>query len=175
MNEMLQIVYSVLSNVTATPAPDASTEKHLILHSVLTGLDFVIAIILLVAILNGLTTGLIMKLGQVAAVVFSYALAAVLSSQAGIAQPFVFVPAFIVLSIACHCLVQALQLVDKIPVVATLDKFGGAVANFVVVFTVIYFVVNLLFGGLIPQSTLDDMGWTKEALNKTMFISSLLR
>lgn len=82
--------------------------------------------------------------------------------------------AFIVLSIICRYLVQVLRLVDKLPVVGTLDKFGGAVVGFVVAFIVLYFVINLFFD-IVPQSTLDGMGWTKEAVQKTMFIKGFLK
>ncbi|MCH5266740.1 MAG: CvpA family protein [Lachnospiraceae bacterium] len=160
--------------VYATPAPDATTEKHLILHSILTGLDFSIAIILMLAVLNGLTTGVIMKLGQIVAVIVSYAVAAFLASQAGFAHAVVFVPAFIVMSIVCHYLVGALGLVDRIPIVGALDKYGGAIVNFIVAFIVIYYVANLFLNGIIPQETLDSWGWTRETLNKTIFISSLI-
>ena len=123
------------------------SEKILILHSLLSGLDILTAIILLVA---------------------------VLASYVGLGREIVFVVAFIVLSIICRYLVQVLRLVDKLPVVGTLDKFGGAVVGFVVAFIVLYFVINLFFD-IVPQSTLDGMGWTKEAVQKTMFIKGFLK
>lgn len=150
------------------------SEKVLILHSLLSGLDILTAIILLVAVVSGLATGLIVKLGQVVAVIGSYVIAAILASYVGLGRELVFVVAFIVLSILCRYLVQVLRLVDKLPVVGTLDKFGGAVVGFVVAFIVLYFVINLFFG-IVPQSTLDGMGWTKEAVRKTMFISGFLK
>lgn len=142
------------------------SEKILILHSLLSGLDILTAIILLVAVLSGLATGLVVKLGQIVAVIGSYVIAAVLASYVGLGREIVFVVAFIVLSIICRYLVQVLRLVDKLPVVGTLDKFGGAVVGFVVAFIVLYFVINLFFD-IVPQSTLDGMGWTKEAVQKT--------
>lgn len=48
------------------------SEKILILHSLLSGLDILTAIILLVAVLSGLATGLVVKLGQIVAVIGSY-------------------------------------------------------------------------------------------------------
>ena len=149
------------------------SEKILILHSLLSGLDILTAIILLVAVLSGLATGLVVKLGQIVAVIGSYVIAAVLASYVGLGREIVFVVAFIVLSIICRYLVQVLRLVDKLPVVGTLDKFGGAVVGFVV-FIVLYFVINLFFD-IVPQSTLDGMGWTKEAVQKTMFIKGFLK
>ena len=146
------------------------SEKILILHSLLSGLDILTAIILLVAVLSGLATGLVVKLGQIVAVIGSYVIAAVLASYVGLGREIVFVVAFIVLSIICRYLVQVLRLVDKLPVVGTLDKFGGAVVGFVV----LYFVINLFFD-IVPQSTLDGMGWTKEAVQKTMFIKGFLK
>ena len=121
------------------------SEKILILHSLLSGLDILTAIILLVAVLSGLATGLVVKLGQIVAVIGSYVIAAVLASYVGLGREIVFVVAFIVLSIICRYLVQVLRLVDKLPVVGTLDKFGGAVVGFVVAFIVLYFVINLFF------------------------------
>ena len=56
------------------------SEKILILHSLLSGLDILTAIILLVAVLSGLATGLVVKLGQIVAVIGSYVIAAVLAS-----------------------------------------------------------------------------------------------
>ena len=53
------------------------SEKILILHSLLSGLDILTAIILLVAVLSGLATGLVVKLGQIVAVIGSYVIAAV--------------------------------------------------------------------------------------------------
>ena len=150
------------------------SEKILILHSLLSGLDILTAIILLVAVLSGLATGLVVKLGQIVAVIGSYVIAAVLASYVGLGIEIVFVVAFIVLSIICRYLVQVLRLVDKLPVVGTLDKFGGAVVGFVVAFIVLYFVINLFFD-IVPQSTLDGMGWTKEAVQKTMFIKGFLK
>ena len=144
------------------------SEKILILHSLLSGLDILTAIILLVAVLSGLATGLVVKLGQIVAVIGSYVIAAVLASYVGLGREIVFVVAFIVLSIICRYLVQVL------PVVGTLDKFGGAVVGFVVAFIVLYFVINLFFD-IVPQSTLDGMGWTKEAVQKTMFIKGFLK
>ena len=105
------------------------SEKILILHSLLSGLDILTAIILLVAVLSGLATGLVVKLGQIVAVIGSYVIAAVLASYVGLGREIVFVVAFIVLSIICRYLVQVLRLVDKLPVVGTLDKFGGAVVG----------------------------------------------
>ena len=150
------------------------SEKILILHSLLSGLDILTAIILLVAVLSGLATGLVVKLVQIVAVIGSYVIAAVLPSYVGLGREIVFVVAFIVLSIICRYLVQVLRLVDKLPVVGTLDKFGGAVVGFVVAFIVLYFVINLFFD-IVPQSTLDGMGWTKEAVQKTMFIKGFLK
>ena len=121
------------------------SEKILILHSLLSGLDILTAIILLVAVLSGLATGLVVKLGQIVAVIGSYVIAAVLASYVGLGREIVFVVAFIVLSLICRYLVQVLRLVDKLPVVGTLDKFGGAVVGFVVAFIVLYFVINLFF------------------------------
>ena len=151
-----------------------TAEKILILHSLLSGLDILTAIILLVAVLSGLATGLVVKLGQIMAVIGSYVIAAVLASYVGLGREIDFVVAFIVLSIICRYLVQVLRLVDKLPVVGTLDKFGGAVVGFVVAFVVLYFVINLFFD-IVPQSTLDGMGWTKEAVQKTMFIKGFLK
>lgn len=149
------------------------SEKILILHSLLSGFDILVAIILLVAIVNGLTTGLILKIGQIVAVIASYLLASLVAAQVGLGHELVFVIAFAVLSVVFHFLVIGLRLIDKIPVVGNVDRIGGAVVSFVVAFTVLYFFVNCFFH-TIPQSTLDSWGWTKEAQHKTMFISGLL-
>ena len=85
------------------------SEKILILHSLLSGLDILTAIILLVAVLSGLATGLVVKLGQIVAVIGSYVIAAVLASYVGLGREIVFVVAFIVLSIICRYLVQVLR------------------------------------------------------------------
>lgn len=149
------------------------SEKVLILHSLLSGMDILVAVILLLAVYNGIKSGLVLKIGQVAAVMASYLVASLIAAQVGLGRELVFVAAFIVLSIVFHYLVLVLKLIDKIPVVETVDRFGGAVVSFVVAFTVLYFLVNLIFHG-IPQGTLDSWGWTKEAQHKTMFISGLL-
>lgn len=150
------------------------SEKQLVLHSLLSGLDILVIIILAVAIISGLTAGLVLKVGQVAAVLAAYVLANLFASQAGVAKEVVFIIAFAVLSIVFRYVVLILKLVDKIPVIGTLDKIGGAILSFVVAFIVVYFAVNLLFHG-VPQSILDSWGWTKEAVRKTMFISALLQ
>ena len=62
------------------------SEKILILHSLLSGLDILTAIILLVAVLSGLATGLVVKLGQIVAVIGSYVIAAVLASYVGLGR-----------------------------------------------------------------------------------------
>lgn len=67
------------------------SEKILILHSLLSGLDILTAIILLVAVLSGLATGLVVKLGQIVAVIGSYVIAAVLASYVGLGREIVFV------------------------------------------------------------------------------------
>lgn len=149
------------------------SEKMLILHSLLSAMDILVAVLLLLAIYNGIKSGLILKIGQIVAVMASYLLAYVIASKVGVGEELVFVVAFIVLSIAFHYLVLVLKLIDKIPVVETLDRFGGAVVSFVVAFIVLYFVVNLIFHG-IPQEALDKWGWTEEAQQKTIFISGLL-
>lgn len=149
------------------------SEKMLILHSLLSAMDILVAVLLLLAIYNGIKSGLVLKIGQILAVMASYLLAFVIASKVGVGEEFVFVVAFIVLSIAFHYLVLVLKLIDKIPVVETLDRLGGAVVSFVVAFIVLYFAVNLIFHG-IPQGTLDKWGWTKAAQQKTIFISGLL-
>lgn len=150
------------------------SEKQLVLHSLLSGLDILVIIILGVAIISGLTAGLVLKVGQVAAVIAAYVLANLFASQAGMAKEIVFIIAFAVLSMVFRYVVLILKLVDKIPVIGTLDKIGGAILSFVVAFIVVYFAVNLLFHG-VPQSILDSWGWTTEAVRKTMFISALLQ
>ena len=69
------------------------SEKILILHSLLSGLDILTAIILLVAVLSGLATGLVVKMGQIVAVIGSYVIAAVLASYVGLGREIVFVVA----------------------------------------------------------------------------------
>lgn len=81
----------------------------------------------------------------------------------------VYAISFIILIIVFMKLVNLLKIVDKIPVIGTLNKIGGLLAGFVAEVIVLYLVGMILFG-LFPMSMWNDLGLTREVIEGTMFL-----
>lgn len=133
--------------------------------------DIVIAVWLIVAVLNGALTGLILKLGQIAAMVAAYILAQVLVIYIGSYFGLTFLVSYIILSIVFRWGLKILNLVDRIPVIGFINHFGGAVCGFLVSFILIYLLVNLVFG-VVPQNALDGIGLTKDAVGHSVLLGA---
>ncbi len=135
--------------------------------------DIVIAVWLIIAVLNGAFTGLILKLGQIAAMIAAYILAQVLVVWIGSYFGLTFLISFIVLSVVFRWGLKLLNLVDRIPVIGFINHFGGAVCGFLISFILIYLLVNLVFG-VIPQDILDGFGLTREAVRHSILLSAFI-
>ena len=79
-----------------------------------------------------------------------------------------FVVLFIALLVFGH-VVHILKIVDRIPVVGTLNKFGGALLGLVTEFIIVYLICAVLFT-LIPQSTFNQIGLTEEIIRETTLL-----
>lgn len=73
---------------------------------------------------------------------------------------------FIVLFIVFMHLVNLLKIVDKIPVIGTLNKIGGLFAGFVAELIVLYLTGMILFG-ILPMSMWNHLGITQEVIEGT--------
>lgn len=141
--------------------------------SVVNVCDIVIAVWLLLAVLDGVIQGLILKLGQIAAVVAAYVLANILavwfSGYAGIT----FLLSYLVLSVVFRLLVTILNLVDRVPVIGLLNHLAGAVCGFLAAFILIYLLAHLVFGA-VPQTALDQIGLTREAVEHSVLLGAFV-
>lgn len=133
--------------------------------------DIVIAAWLLIAVIDGAVKGLILKLGQVAAMIAAYVLASILA--VGIRDYFglTFLVCYMVLSIVLRWVVQLFNLVDRIPVIGFVNHFAGAVCGFLVAFLLIYLLVSLVLGW-VPQAALDQIGLTRTAVEHSVLLGA---
>ena len=86
----------------------------------------------------------------------------------------IFLVTFIIALLVFNHLVHILKIVDRIPVVGTLNKFGGALLGFVTEFIIVYIICAVLFSFL-PQSTFDGIGLTQPIINETYFLHFFAR
>lgn len=105
---------------------------------------------------DGIFSAQIVKHGMRA---FSYALA----------YKLIFMIVLFIALLVFHLLIQLLKIVDRIPVVGTLNKFGGALLGLVTEFIIIYIICAVLFV-LIPQKTLNKAGLTTEVIRETTLL-----
>lgn len=89
--------------------------------------------------------------------------------SASLAYDLIFLVVLIVALLVFNFAVQLLKIVDRIPVVGTLNKFGGALLGLVTEFIVIYILFAVVFT-LVPQSTFDKIGLTKEIIRETKLL-----
>lgn len=133
--------------------------------------DLVIAVWLILAVISGAVQGLILKLGQVAAMIAAYVIATILVAGTGGYFGIAFLVCYLVLSIIFRCAVQILNLVDRIPVIGALNHIAGAVCGFLVAFLLIYLLVSLVLG-LVPQEALDQVGLTETAVKHSLLLGA---
>lgn len=135
--------------------------------------DIVIAVWLLLAVVNGVIQGLILKLGQVAAVVAAYVLANILAVWMSGYVGITFLVSYLVLSVLFRLVVSVLNLVDRIPVIGLLNHLAGAVCGFLASFILIFLLVHLVFAAL-PQTALDQIGLTEIAVNHSVLLHAFV-
>lgn len=133
--------------------------------------DLVIAFWLIFAVLHGAFVGLVLKVGQIVAMIAAYIMAQVVSVSIGSYFGLTFLVSYIVLSVVFRQVVKVLNLVDKIPVLGFINHFGGAVCSFMVSFILIYLIVTFVFMG-IPQNILDGWGLTQEAVQHSVLLGA---
>lgn len=133
--------------------------------------DIVIAAWLILAVIDGVIQGLILKLGQIAAMVAAYLFANILAAEAGGYFGIAFLVCYLILSIAFRCAVQILNLVDRIPVIGVINHLAGAVCSFLAAFILIYLLVSLILG-MVPQTALDQIGLTKTAVEHSVLLGA---
>ena len=88
----------------------------------------------------------------------------------GIAYSVVFFLAFVVLEFLLLHLVNGLKIIDSVPVVGKLNKLGGAVVGFFLVFLILLLVGNIFFT-YIPKEAQREMGFTKKAVKETVLLN----
>ena len=161
-------------------------------------IDIVIAVLFLVAVLNGWCQGLIMKVASLMVVIISYVFAGVLSkiispyiakflskqispdvwivknSLKTVSEAFsysvVFAIMFFLIGLVLRRLIKILKIVDYIPVIGFVNRLGGAVVGFLVTFIMIYIIVSILFT-ILPQAELNSIGLTQKAIDNTVLLS----
>ena len=98
--------------------------------------------------------------------------AAFLADQ--IAYDLVFTVVFFIALLIFNHLVHILKIVDRIPVVGTLNKFGGALIGFVTEFILVYIICAVFFT-FAPQSALDSIGLTQAVIRETSLLQFFIR
>lgn len=131
--------------------------------------DIVIAVWLLLAVVNGVIQGLILKLGQIAAVIAAYVLANILAVWMSGYVGITFLVSYLVLSVLFRLVVSVLNLVDRIPVIGLLNHLAGAVCGFLAAFL----LVHLVFAA-VPQTALDQIGLTETAVNHSVLLHAFV-
>lgn len=80
---------------------------------------------------------------------------------------------FVVALVVLHRVVGVLKLVDYIPVVGALNKFGGAVIGFVAEF-VFFFILGRILFGLIPMESWAQIGLAGEMIEKSYLLQAFV-
>lgn len=161
-------------------------------------IDIVLAVIFLVSLVSGWHQGLVMKAASLIVVFASYVLAGILSklispyvaqmisknispdigivknSVTDITEAFlytiIFMIVFFIVRFIFRKLIKVLKIVDHIPVIGFVNKAGGAVAGFLVDFTIIYVVCSFLFT-IVPAEAWAEIGLTKSVIKHTILLS----
>lgn len=134
--------------------------------------DIVLAIFFIVETLQGRNMGLALQAARLVVLFASLIAAQILSGIVGIPVTAGFF--FVIVFAIFWKVAKLVKIVDWIPVVGTLDKFGGAVAGFCTAFLICYFLFFFL-GTVIPQQVWDGWGLTKEVVDKTYLLQAFLR
>lgn len=95
---------------------------------------------------------------------------AISDAAEGMAYSLVFFVAFIVLEFVLIRLAGGLKLVDHIPVVGKLNKIGGAIVGFLWIFLILLLLGNVFFT-YVPKEMQHQMGFTKKAVQETVFLN----
>ncbi len=90
--------------------------------------------------------------------------------SSAIAYNLIFIVVFVIAILVLNFVVQILKIVDRIPVVGTLNKCGGALLGLVTEFIIIYIIFVIVFT-LVPQASFDKIGLTKEVIRETKLLS----
>lgn len=91
-----------------------------------------------------------------------------------IAYSVLFLLVFLIALLLFNHLVHILKIVDRIPVVGTLNKFGGALLGLVTEFIIIYILCAVIFT-FVPQSSMDQIGLTQAMIRETYFLQFFVR
>lgn len=75
--------------------------------------------------------------------------------------------------IVFYQLVRVLKLVDRIPVVGTLNKLGGALLGFLVEF-LFFLILGMVLFGLIPADAWNRIGLTREAIEGSYLLRAFV-
>lgn len=78
----------------------------------------------------------------------------------------VYTVSFLIAILVLRHLIKILNLVDRIPVIGTLNRLGGAIVGFVVAFVLLYALCGLVLR-MFPQTTVDEWGLTEEVIAHT--------
>lgn len=90
-----------------------------------------------------------------------------------IAFYFLFSILFVVTMIIFRHLVAVLKLVDRIPVVGTLNKAGGALVGFLIEF-IFFFILGRILFGMIPMESWAQVGLTKGMIEETYLLQAFV-
>lgn len=91
----------------------------------------------------------------------------------GLSYLVVFLVVFTLLQILFRCAINLLKVVDRIPMIGMLNRLGGAIAGFFLVFLILFLIGNLFFR-LIPEELLRNWGFTQKAIRDTIFLQSFV-
>lgn len=140
---------------------------------IITGIDILIAIILIGSVILGYMTGLVMKIAHLVSLFASYIIAVVVTRffPLQIARPMVFSVVFLISLVILRQLVGILKIVDHIPVAGTINHIGGAIAGFLLNFIIIYIICSIFFV-TVPKELLDSWGLTESAIESSILLKA---
>lgn len=167
---------------------------------IITGIDILIAVLLIGSVISGYMTGLVARAAQLAAVVASYVIATVIakmfSSQLGsfiygkipatpvisagevaadaagsMAYSIIFAVVLIIAAVVLGHLAGVFKIASHLPVIGKLDRLGGAIAGFITSFIIIY-LLSCIFFAFVPQETLAGWGITEETVQDSLLLKA---
>ena len=166
-------------------------------------IDIILALLFLIAVFRGWRIGLALKVGHLVSLIAAGIVAGVVAGamKFGVYEQFIrpyleeragseaasgmsvlgesisyyllFGIIFAVALLVFRQLTSILKLVDKIPVIGTLNKAGGAVIGFLVQFLFLYILGRILFG-IFPMQLWEERGLTKEIINQTYLLQAFV-
>lgn len=78
----------------------------------------------------------------------------------------VYFVSFLAALLVLRHVIKIFGLVEKLPVIGTVNRLGGAVVGFTLAFVLLYVACRLLFQ-MLPQAALEEWGLTEEVIEKT--------